>query len=378
MKKFYIFLFALTALFASFLFTNPKYVKADSNYNIKITTTATGNENTNLDNFYFEAGYSQNSNLTFCAELYDGENLFDENELTYKWIDKLTEAVLSEDKCLVLNKVYSTSNNVVMIGENTYRVIISGPAIEKDVELTISILDDVNHEIILTNIDRPLEINSDGAYILSNKSQKFTINALLSMSKVDCTINWFIKKPNSSTFDLLFENGDCEINPAKLINSANGFGLYKIYASAQSSSVLFTSKMIYFEGIAGELNQNLSVYNILKRVINNTKSELEAFTFTLENALEDGLDSNKILWYINDVKLGKGESFSYEPTTSETFVVSVQYQGANLVKLCEMKTTPKTTGALKLVLYIFGGVLVLSLIFGISVKTLNKKRDVVW
>ena len=379
MKKFYIFLFALTTLLTFFICVNPGKVQAEGEYTIKITSTSIGNENADLDNNYFEAGFSQNESLTFCAKLYHGSSEANIDGLTYSWMDLSTKNIVSNNEYLVLRKEYSNSyNNVITIGEKNYEVKIIGDAIEMSIGFKFEIKDDVNHEIILTNISRPLEINSDGAYILSNNSQKFTINALLAMSKVDCTINWYIKKPNSSTFDLLFENGDCEIDPAKLINSENGFGLYKVFAAAQSSSVLFNSKMIYFEGMSGELNDNLSVYKILKRVINNTKSELEAYTFTLENALEDGLDFNKILWYVNDVKMGKGQNFSYEPTTSDPFVVSVQYQGANLVKLSEMETTPKTTGALKLILYILGGVLVLSTIFGISVKTLNKKRDVVW
>ena len=383
MKKCYIFLFALTLLFTYATFINQKQVKAEANYNIKIFTPDIGNENTNLENFYFEAGYAQNQSLTFIAELYDGDSLLNLGELTYNWIDLATEKVVSENRSLVLNKAYNDNpSNVIMLGEKKYKITITADAIEIEAELTVSIFDDVNHEIILTKIvlaneNEQLTTDVDGAYVLNNKSSVFTIKALLSKSKVDCTINWFIKTPNSSTFDLFYENGNCKIEPAKLINSDNGFGTYKIYASAQSSSVLFTSKIIYFKGIAGELNDS-SDYKIIKNIINNTKSDLEAYTFSLENAIEDCLDFNKILWYINDIKYGKGRSFSYEPTTSEPFVISVQYQGPALVKLSELSVTPKTTGTLKLILFILGGVLVLSTIFMISVKTLNKKRDVVW
>lgn len=379
MKKIHIFLiFALFFSF-SFVFFNTVNVNAESNYNIRITTDAVYNPETDLKSYYFNFGYSKNNVINLVADLYNDVTPIDSSDLTFTWKDLSTNTVVNETKTFTLKKEYNEdTNKVITIGERKYRLSVNGPSISKDVDFSIDIVDDVNHEIIITEISRPLETNSSGAYVISNKSSEFTIKALLAKTKVDCTINWFLKTPNSSTFDMFVQNGDCVINPSSLVNSNNGFGIYKLYASAQSSSVLFTSKVIYFYASAGELDSDISKYKIITTIIGNSKSDLEAFTFTLNNASEDGLDFNKILWYVNNEKLGIGESFSYEPTKGEPINVKVQYQGANLILLDELDTTPRTTGTLKLILYILGTVTVLSIIFTISLKRLNKKRDVVW
>lgn len=379
MKKLQFFIIFAIFLSFSFVFFNVKTVKADGNYTIKITTDAICTSETELDLNYFNIGYSQNNIINFSAEIFEDGTKLNSSDLTYKWYIYNTDTIICTNQVFTLKKEFSENlNNVIMLGERKYTLNISGTNFNKDVHFSIDIVDDSSHEIILTKLSRPLETNDQGAYVVTNKTSKFTIQALLSKAKVDCTINWYLKTPNSSTYDMVVINGDFVVDPSKIITSENGFGTYKIYASAQSSSTLYTSKTIYLEAVAGELSTDLSKYTINKTIIKNSKSELEAFKFTLDNADKDGLDYNRIVWFLNNKKVAIGQNFSYEPTTSETFVVSVQYQNANLVFLDETQTTPHTTGTLKFVLYIAGAVIVLSAIFAISVKRLNKKRDVVW
>lgn len=379
MKKINIFLLLLSIFSFCLIFVETNKVKAEGTYTIKITTDAIGTDNSNIDEYYFEANYSANSSIVFTANLYDGLNKID-NSFTYEWKDVSTNVVVCTSGVFELNKLYSTdTKNLLSIDEKTYKLTVKGNSIDQSVDFKVNIIDDVNGQIILTNVSRPLEVNVDGSYKISNKVSTFQLKAVLSKAKVDCTINWYLKTPNSSTFNLYAQdNSSCTITPSELIGSDNGFGLYKFYACAQTSSVLYTSKMIYFEATAGELNSNLNVYTITQKTINNTKSDLEAYTYTLEHAKDDCLDFNKIIWFVNGKKLGTGESFSYEPTTTATYVVTAQYQGANLVELSSIETTPRSTGALKLALYILGGVAIISIIFAISVKVINKKRDVVW
>lgn len=379
MKKLQFFIIFAIFLSFSFVFFNVKTIKADGDYTIKITTDAVCTKDTNLDLNYFNIGYSQNDIIQFSAEVFEGDTELDSNDLTYKWSVFGTETIVCTNSVFTLKKEFSeNSQEIIMLGEKKYTLNISGTNFNKDVHFSIDVVDDASHEIILTKISRPLETNDQGAYVVTNKTSKFTIQALLAKTKVDCTINWYLKTPNSSSYDMVVLNGDFIVDPSKIITSENGFGTYKIYASAQSSSVLFTSKTICLEAVAGELSTDLVKYKITKTVIKNSKAELEAFKFTLDNANEDGLDYNRIVWYLNNQKVAIGQNFSYEPTTSESFVVSVQYQNANLVFLDETQTTPHATGTLKFVLYIAGAVAVLSAIFAISVKRLNKKRDVIW
>lgn len=379
MKKLHFFIIFAVIFSFSFVFFNFNTVKADGEYSIKITTDAVCTKDTNLDLNYFNIGYSQNNIIKFSAKVFEGNTELDANDLTYNWYVFNTETVVCSNPVFTLKKDFSENlQEIIMLGEKKYTLKVSGTNFNKNVDFSIDVIDDSSHEIILTKLNRSLETNDQGAYVVTNKTSKFTIQALLAKSKVDCTINWYLKTPNSSTYDLMVINGDFVVDPSKIITSENGFGTYKIYASAQSSSVLFTSKIIYLEAVAGELSTDLAKYTINKTVIKNSKTELEAFTFSLNNATEDGLDYNRIVWFLNSKKVAIGQNFSYEPTTSEAFVVSVQYQNANLVFLDETQTTPRTTGTLKFVLYISGVVALLSIIFAISVRRLNKKRDVVW
>ncbi len=383
MKKIGIFLLALMSFSFFIIFGSSTNAPALADaYKIQITTTANYSAlDSDLANGVFSAGYADNEVITFEANLYANDSEVTYADLTYVWKDTTTASnpiEICNTKYLLLSKKITPEEGVtMMVGTKHYEVTITGSGINLSFTLMVEITDNADHEIVTTQISRPLEFQS-GMYLINKKTEKFTVQAILSKAKVDCTINWFLKTPNSSTYDLIKENDDYDFIPSKVINSKSGFGVYKLYASAQSSSVLYVSKVIYFKAVAGELNSDLNNYAISKKVINNTKAELEAFTFTLENASTDGLDFDKILWYINDVKMGKGESFSYEPTTAETFTVKVQYKGTILTPIKELSVTPHTTGALKLILYIAGGVAVLTIIFVISVKRLNKKRDVVW
>ena len=279
---------------------------------------------------------------------------------------------------LTLNKSYSSSgSHLIYVGTKHYQVKISGDGIQEySINLSVDI-SDTSNQIIVTSISQPLGVNQDGDYLISQKTPAFEAEAILSKLKVDSTINWFLKTPNSSTYTLIAEGPICPITPSSLVSSTNGYGEYKLYAGAQSSSILYSSPIITFKAPAGDLNQNLA-YSITSKTVDNSKAEVEAFIFTLENAASDGIDFSKIIWYINNQKYASGESFTYEPTNNETFVVEAKYQSASLTSLATLETTPKSTGTLKMVLIIGGVIAVLSIIFAISVKTLNKRRDVIW
>ena len=382
MKKFNTFLLILL-IFSCFIVFDNKNLYAENNYTIKIETNAVYNtEETNLDKHKFQADYQDNNTISFVATAYNGDQTVSDIELSYTWYD-ITNGenpiLLSTNNTLTLDKTYtSDGTHIIYVGEKSYQVKVSGYGIaDFSANLTVYITDSTN-EIIVTSLSEPLGVNQYGEYILTQNSNPFEINALLATkSKVDTTINWFLKTPNSSSFILIAEGPTCAILPYNFVSSTNGYGVYKIFAGAQSSSIFYTSKMITFKATAGNLNENLT-YNISSKTINNTKAEVEAFTFTLDNASSDGIDFSKIIWYINNQKYACGESFTYEPTSNETFVVEAKYQGASLTPLATLETTPKSTGTLKMVLVVAGIVAVLSVIFAISVKTLNKRRDVTW
>ena len=382
MKKINIFLLILL-IFSCFIVFNNKNTFAENNYTIKISTNAIHNtEQTNLAEGKFEADYTSNNIISFVAKAYDGEQELLGLDLNYTWYDITNEEnpiMLSTTDTLTLDKTYTTSGtHIIYVGEKSYQVKVSGPNISDfSFNLTVNITDTTN-QIIITSLNKPLGVNQYGEYIIAKNTEYFEINALIATkSKVDTTINWFLKTPNSSSFVLIAEGPTCPLSPNNIISSANGYGTYKIYAGAQTSSVFYSSKMITFKATASNLNQS-QTYNISSKTIDNSKAEVEAFVFTLSNASMEGIDFSKIIWYINNQKFASGESFTYEPTSNETFIVEAKYQGASLTPLALLETTPKSTGTLKLILIIAGVVAILTTIFGISVKVLNKRRDVIW
>lgn len=381
MRKFNIFLLILLVFSCFFIFDN-KNTYAESNYTIKISTNAIYNtETTDLDKYEFFADYESNNIITFVASLHNGQTPVDTSNLTFAWYDitaKDNPIFLSANETLTLDKTYTSSGSHLIYAEKrSYQITISGDGIE-DIYANLTVnISDTKNQIIVTSLNKALNVNQYGNYIINKQTEAFEVNSRLSKSNVEATISWFLKTPNSSSYKLIAEGPTCAIYPYNLITSENGFGEYKLYAGAQSSSILFTSKLITFKASAGELNESLD-YSITSKTIANTKAEVEAFTFTLDNAEADGIDHSKIIWYINNQKLGSGASFTYEPTSNETFVVEAKYQGASLTPLASLETTPQSTGTLKMILVIAGIVLVLSTIFGIYVKILNKRRDVTW
>lgn len=369
-------------IFSCFFIFDYKNTGAEGDYSIQISTNAVyDTEQTNLEKYIFYADYTSNNTITFVATAFNGSEALANTDLTYSWYDvtnKEHPVLLSSINTLTLDKTYTSDGaHLIYVGEKTYQIKVSGYGIEDfSVNLSVFITDTTN-QIIVTSLSSPLGVNQYGNYLISKSTNSFEVNAILSKLKVDTTINWFLKAPNSSSYQLFAEGPTCPILPYSLISNTNGFGEYKLFAGAQSSSILYTSPMIIFKATAGDLNENLT-YNIVSKTINNTKAEVEAFTFTLENAITDGIDSSKIIWYVNNQKYATGESFTYEPTNNETFTVEAKYQSASLTSLATLETTPKSTGTLKIVLIVVGVVAFLSIIFAISVRTLNKRRDVIW
>ena len=379
MKKLNIFLLLLLAVSCFFVNGNI-HAKAESTYTIKLTTNAIYNlEKTNLEKYLFYADYVDNNYITFDATLYNGTDPVALDGLTYTWTDVTNEdnkTVLSNNSKLALDKICSeTGSHLIYVGTKHYQISITGSGVEISQTLTVDITDTSN-QIIVTKMSEPFGMDASGAYLIDKNSVPFQVQSILSKLKVDCTTNWFLKTPNSSSFDLLASGNVCSLSPASLVTSTNGFGEYKLFAGAQSSSILYTSEIITFKASAGTVVPEN--YHITSKVVDNSKAEVQAFTYTLENASLDGIDFSKVIWYVNGVRQAKGETFTYEPTNNEKYVVEVKYKGASLTSLGTIETTPKSTGTLKMILFIAGGVAVISVIFGLVVKAFNKRRDNIW
>lgn len=223
--------------------------------------------------------------------------------------------------------------------------------------------------------------------ITKNTLKNITVTASINMDPLPDIGNgflWHLKTPNSTAYKKIYTvnknnaTGNVLENVNTYFSSENGFGEYKLFASAKTSAMVITSNVITFEVKAGELDlKNMSKYSITKQVVNNSKAEVEAFSFLLNNAKNDWLDYGKIVWYVNGEKTAVGESFVYQPETTESFKLEVKYETSN-TSIAEITIKPNSTGTIKLLLIIAGVVVVLSGIFAISVKALNKKRDVVW
>lgn len=386
MKKINILAIFLMIFSIFFVFDGKSVMAEEVVPQVKISTSATYLNGTNLQTGVFKFGFLDNESITFeCSLIVDDETVIEEDNLTYEWLDLTTD---TQNPTILQSSLHNTLVLAKSIDVNDLRSLTTGTRL-LGVHITgginnydlynyfsVEVVDNSTHELILTKLSRNLEI-VQGSYKITTTTDYFNILSRLATQE-DSIVSWYYLTPNTCAYELYptASDGSCQVVPSSLIGD-HGYGKYMFFASASKNSTIYTSKVVCFEAMAQDLRQENNYY-ISKKVVDNSKTDIEAFTFTLENARKDGLDFNKILWYVNNVKVGRGESFSYEPTKTDTFVVSAKYQGASLTLLSDINVTPKTTGTIKLVLILIGSVAVLSLIFGISVKHLNKKRDVVW
>lgn len=295
--------------------------------------------------------------------------------LAYEWKTP-SGAVLTNSSSLILYKnAENPEQPLIMIGETKYVLTITNTQDNSfsQIVVTTKITDTSSTCQLLTYTPTiPAEVNS--------LSDNLSFSAKLPIVN-GTTINWYLKTPNSSSFNIVKSNVENYVfTTSSIINNANGFGTYKLMAIAYNKNTKnsYYSKTIEINGVETAKTIVQADYTINVKKVDNTKANIEAFYYTLSNSTN--LNEQNIFWYINSTRMHSGSSFTYEPLNTDAYKIIVKYQKADgtLIELSNLKQEPATTGTYILIIYIGVAVVILSTILAISIIITNKKRDVVW
>lgn len=325
----------------------------------------------------FTADYSDflgNSSITFTGKEVPSDQNPSSKTFVYKW-QSATGKVVSHSANLTL---YKTSNwfdtQLISFGETRYKLTITdeqGNTLEK--AISVRITDNLNACKLFTyDPIIPAEVNS--------LSEPLEFSAKLPIVN-GTSINWYVKKPNSANYILAETNKEQFVfDPAVMVNNQNGFGEYQVLAIAQNKNTkkYYYSKTYFINAVEKATSINQEEYKIISKVINNTKAKIEAFKYSIQNS--ENLNVENIYWYLNDVRVATGETFTYEPTTTDVYKIIAKYKKSDnaIVEIGTHRETPNATGTLELILVLLACGVVLSAIFATSIIVTNKKRDVIW
>lgn len=385
MKKIVFFCLFLLS-FAILMPIFPQHAAADiSGYSINFTAKSynsnTGEyldaEGFNPATSVFAADYSDIANagsITFIGkEVAIGEEATSKT-FTYKW-QSASGQIMSNSSNLTLYKTATEYDTpLIAVGETRYKLTItdeSNNILEKAISVRIT---DTYNSCSLCTFDPiiPAEINSS--------STPLVFGAKLPIVN-GTSINWYLKTSKSTNYVLMAANKEqFVLDPSSTINNQNGFGTYQIIAIAYNKNTkqYYYSKTYSLNTIERSTSIDQSQFKIVSNVVNNTKAKIEAFSYSIENS--ENLNVENIIWYLNDIRVGTGETFTYEPTTTDAYKISAKYKKSDnaIVEIGTLREVPGATGTLELILWILAGVAVLSAIFAASIIITNKKRDVVW
>ena len=390
MKKIAIFsVFLLILSFSVLIFPNSTYAKID-NYTISITCDVQGalSDSYTFSANKFTADYSifaDNGSITFTASAVSNLENPEDDQIEYQWLNS-DKKVISESENLILYKSISALNLDGQIIQTDYRttqsnyqsvyvlVVLNKTKNQKD-EILVS--------VSISDENKLLEMQSLSSNIpatVYNQSEDISFYAIVP-TLANNEVNWFIKYPNSTSFELMASGNKCVFSPSALINPKIGYGEFKVIAICKTSSKTFYSKTYTINS-----QPSAFVYDgpgsiaILNTKIENSKAKIEAFVYSLSKTTN--MDYSNIYWYINGESVAVGDSFVYEPTSTDKYKVSVKYKDPNTGVLSEILDShdeaPQTTDTHILILAILACVAVLSGILAISIVVTNKKRDVVW
>lgn len=277
---------------------------------------------------------------------------------------------------LSLFKTTSNAEQLLLVGDSKYTFLLSNGADTMSVDVNVKITDK-------TSIRKLLFFSTLSIEEITHNSPAITLKALLPTTK-PYTVTYFIKTPNSNEY-IPQESTTANtfvFTPSTMINSNNGYGTYGFMASAVENvsnrdTLLHHSNAISYKAKLDSID--IADVTIEYTVIENTRARVEAGKFILAGI--DDLDISLIQWYVGDnILCGVGAEFIYEPTNTDPYRVIAKYATSDqaLTKLAEIKIEPQTTGTSLLILYVAGGIAIISIFFTISIIITNKRRDVAW
>ena len=379
MKKIVFFsIFLLILSFSVTLIGNNAYAEI-SDYSFTISCleqtsqnsgyVSTSNFNSQTNTYWAEySTFLKGASVFFTVSETSGETN-NSNYFSYQWASS-SGTILSTTKELILYRDFSIQEPdrpLLKVGETKFILQITNQTNQetKETVLTVAISDNNSSLAMQTNSSNiPSSINSS--------SEEINFYATIPTTATT-KISWYIKSPNSSSFSKVSSQSNFCFAPNNYINQASGYGSYKVMAIGKTSQKTYYSNVYTINAKPEVLTFGAGIYSIKYKKITNSKTNIEAFEYTINNT--NNMISEYLCWYVNGTKICNGFSLKYEPTTTDEFKVVARYNGQEVASRVE---TPKPTDTYILYIILGASVIVLVTILVLSIKITNRKRDVVW
>lgn len=313
------------------------------------------------------ADIETNGNILFSINNYNSQH--QEGQFSYIWKTTSGDTISSSNELIIYKNLLSNNPNAPIIKHGETRYVLTVKETQtgntKDIVVRLVITDttsSVKMQTVSTEI--PAHVTDTNA----NITFQATIPTLQKNNIV-----WYLKAPNQTTFKPISNGNTYIFAPSETINFKNGYGVYKIMAIGTTANQTYYSKTYLINGEAQVITIGEGIYNIKVNKVTNTKTSIQAFKYSINNP--ENMITDNICWYVNGIKIANGESFVYEPTTTDEYKVVAKYNGQQLASVIEV---PEPTNTYVLFIIIGVGVLILTIILISSIKISNKKRDVVW
>ncbi len=333
------------------------------------------------------------SAIKISASLTQPAELQDSVAANFTWTQ--SEKTISQNNHITLYKTITNKNQIpIVVGSTTYNVtatftIASEPlTLNKTIKITASA--PANNTGATVQVFYETENNQP---TITKSSSTFKLYAIYPLNTTQ-TISWMYKSPNSAKYVFIGEPQENKgslsttaINPATLISEELGLGTYSFVACVKVGGTYY-----YSEPINITASQDISIVGssvfkeneicIIKSKATNSVAHIQATKFSIKNA--DKINADNIVWYVSvneeqPIRVARGSSFIYEPTSTNSYRVAAKYIEENTITTIDtLVVSPKATNTWVVFVVIGASIAVLSGILVFTIVKLNKKRDVVW
>lgn len=233
-----------------------------------------------------------------------------------------------------------------------------------------------NAKIYADNVEIQI-VNQQSKYTLTDNLQ-IELQAVLPGDATN--VAWKILKPNQTTFNtpLVSSNIKKEGLTAKykFVPSKENCVLEGTYAIVVKYKTNDGDKYtnVKFIDIELEKIQDFSNLKINEFVVKNSKSNLQAYKFTIQGLDNAYFNTNEIVWYVGFDRYASGESFVFEPPCAGKYTIRAEVNN-KLIDSIEVKSVVVNPKLQIILVSSFVGILLISLIIGIII---NRKSEKIW
>ncbi|MBQ3493794.1 MAG: hypothetical protein IJA69_00080 [Clostridia bacterium] len=321
-------------------------------------------ENVYQNNQQIDLLYEEIEPFTINALLSPKEFISPTKQYTFVWYKngvELTNQTSSELQIITLN-----------IGTTTIACDIVGTTISTSISFVVTTNENLN--ITLTTTGGPL-VQTLGDL---ESCTPITFSASLPVLE-DYSVEWFIKKPNTSKYTKL--NEQTNLYTFRPMIDYQATGEYKVLARAILESGNVIEAIPVSIVLKAKVLENNEVFNITYTTKENSSTGLESYEMTID--VGEYFDESRIVWYVGTSPMKMGKDFYFAPVVANQYIVTVKLlseDGSNVERVLSntLSLQPKSIDGSNMltILLIAGAVLIV--ICTLSIIISNKGREKIW